>query len=156
MMSQSAVLMIAGNSSLADNILSKKFKEIAPIFGTKIEGPDKFKSTIDGLFSVSALIGAAAQTHHFYPTFSTLQESCSMLSSLQNATNKYEAFCPLCSMGIVDYADFVPFNELSLLQSHSMLVSAELRQDGWHERICCRPRQQQGLHSLGVKGQDGR
>lgn len=53
MMSQSAALMIAGNSSLADNILSKNFKEIAPIFGTKIEGPDKFKSTIDGLFSVS-------------------------------------------------------------------------------------------------------
>ncbi len=45
-----------GNSSLADNILSKKFKEIAPIFGSKIEGPDKFKSTIDGLFSVSALL----------------------------------------------------------------------------------------------------
>lgn len=40
-----------GNSSLADNILSKNFKEIAPIFGSKIEGPDKFKSTIDGLFS---------------------------------------------------------------------------------------------------------
>ena len=53
MMSQSAALVIAGNSSLADNILSKNFKEIAPIFGTKIEGPDKFKSTIDGLFSVS-------------------------------------------------------------------------------------------------------
>ncbi|DBA71440.1 TPA: hypothetical protein ACH3X2_011238 [Trebouxia sp. C0005] len=40
-----------GNSSLADNILSKNFKEIAPIFGSKIEGPEKFKSTIDGLFS---------------------------------------------------------------------------------------------------------
>ena len=42
----------AGNSSLADDILSNKFKEIAPIFGSKIEGKDKFKSTIDGLFSV--------------------------------------------------------------------------------------------------------
>lgn len=43
----------AGRSSLADDILSNKFKEIAPIFGSKIEGKDKFKSTIDGLFSVS-------------------------------------------------------------------------------------------------------
>lgn len=43
----------AGNSSLAGDILSNKFKEIAPIFGSKIEGRDKFKSTIDGLFSVS-------------------------------------------------------------------------------------------------------
>lgn len=46
----------AGNSSLADNILSKNFKEIAPIFGSKIDGPDKFKSTIDGLFSVRSLL----------------------------------------------------------------------------------------------------
>lgn len=45
--------MYVGNSSLADDILSNKFKEIAPIFGSKIEGKDKFKSTIDGLFSVS-------------------------------------------------------------------------------------------------------
>jgi len=74
MMSQSAVLMIAGNSSLADNILSKNFKEIAPIFGTKTEGPEKFKSTIDGLFSVSALIDVRTQTHHFHLTFSMLQE----------------------------------------------------------------------------------
>ena len=82
-MSQSAVLMIAGNSSLADNILSKKFKEIAPIFGTKIEGPEKFKSTIDGLFSVSALIDVT-QTHHFHLTFSMLQEPRSVLLSFQD------------------------------------------------------------------------
>ena len=42
----------AGNSKLADEILSNDFHEIAPIFGTEIKGRDKFKSTIDGLFSV--------------------------------------------------------------------------------------------------------
>ena len=43
----------AGRSSLADDILSNKFTEISPIFGSKIEGKDKFKSIIDGLYSVS-------------------------------------------------------------------------------------------------------
>lgn len=42
-----------GRSSLADDILSNKFTEISPIFGSKIEGKDKFKSIIDGLYSVS-------------------------------------------------------------------------------------------------------
>lgn len=60
--------MIAGNSSLADNILSKNFKEIAPIFGTKTEGPEKFKSTIDGLFSVSALIDATKHITSISPS----------------------------------------------------------------------------------------
>ncbi len=83
-MSQTGVLMIAGNSSLADNILSKNFKEIAPIFGTKIEGPEKFKSTIDGLFSVSARNVAATQTHHFHCTFSMLQEPHSVLFAFQD------------------------------------------------------------------------
>lgn len=49
----SVSLQNAGRSSLADDILSNKFQEIAPIFGSKIEGKDKFKSTIDGLYSVS-------------------------------------------------------------------------------------------------------
>ena len=54
MLSSSFGHACAGRSSLADDILSNKFKEIAPIFGSKIDGKDKFKSTIDGLFSVSS------------------------------------------------------------------------------------------------------
>lgn len=107
---QSAVLMIAGNSSLADNILSKRFKEIAPIFGTKIEGPEKFKSTIDGLFSVSALINAT-QSHDFHLPFFMLQEPCSMLSSLQN-------YCKMLRTNWTHFAHDVAGALMTLLTLH--------------------------------------
>lgn len=62
-----------GRSSLADDILSNNFKEISPIFGSKIEGKDKFKSVIDGLYSVSSAAfawnPAAPHVHeHMSPT----------------------------------------------------------------------------------------
>ena len=71
----------AGRSSLADDILSNKFQEIAPIFGSKIEGKDKFKSTIDGLFSVSlaafglAYIAVVAKIMNQYVNMPTFVET---------------------------------------------------------------------------------
>ncbi len=107
--------MIAGNSSLADNILSKNFKEIAPIFGTKTEGPGKFKSTIDGLFSVSALIDATKHITFIspFPCCKIPNQSCHQFKMLQTNLRHFAQ----CGMATVDSADFASLNVLSLLQS---------------------------------------
>ena len=124
MMSQTAVVMIAGNSSLADNILSKNFKEIAPIFGSKIEGPDKFKSTIDGLFSVSALIDSTKHITSIspLPCCKNPNQSCHHCKMLQTNLSHFAK----CGMATVDSADVASLNGLSLLQFDSQLLPAEL------------------------------
>lgn len=102
-------------------------------------------------------------SHHAARTPTSVVVNFQFCRYFQSAMDQYAAFGWQCNMGIDDSADFVPLSVLALAQSisslpllhsHSVLVSAELHQDRWHERICCGPRQQQGLHSLGVKGQD--